>query len=247
MTTPQADPFAGSAGLPSISFAVKDQYGNLLSKPVGTRIGGTVLKAPSVQQSRNFTTKQPEFWPDGNAKTSVVVDLNVDCGGEGEMSLWVKKPSALFKAFQEAKGEQLVKPGDKDYVTLVGFGKPEEDKAPAKLYKVEYIPTDVFAAPTQAAATPAATTPASAPPAPPAPAAEPVLSNGFTASALLASGWSAAQIAALSAPAPTVVPQAPPVAPAPPAAVSAPSEALDAKAQRIAEMSPEDRALLNLG
>lgn len=235
------DPFAGSAGLPSISFATKDEYGNLGSKPVGTRIGGKVLKAPSLAQRRNFTTKLAEFWPDGNPKMSVVVDLDVD---GVEMSLWVKKPSALFKAFGDAiagAGGVPVGPGAFIWVTLIGFGKPEADQAPAKLYKVEYTPANSFepVGPTPAGAT------SPAPPAPPAPpaaavtATEPVLSNGFTASALKASGWNDDQIAALSAPAPVAAPPAPP---APPAATPTPSE----RQAKLDAMSPEDRALLNL-
>lgn len=237
----EVDPFAGSAGLPVISFASKDQYGNMTSKPVGTRIGGKVLKAPTSVQSRNFTTKLPETWPDGNPKTSVVLDLLVD---GVEMSLWVKKPSALYKAFGEAKGDALIKPGDMVFVTLIGFGKPEADKAPAKLYKVDYTPLDEFAAAVshgvaqQAPPPPTAASSAPAPPPPapaPAPPTEPVLSNGFTASALRASGWSEAQIAALSAPAPAPAPPAPATAPAPPA-----------PAQATAEVSDEDRKLLGL-
>lgn len=217
------DPFAGSAGLPAISFVQKDQYGNMTSKPVGTRIGGKVLKAPTAVQRRNFTTKLPETWPDGNPKTSVVVDLLVD---GVEMSLWVKKPSALYKAFGEAKGDALIKPGDTVFVTLVGFGKPEADKAPAKLYKVDYTPLDEFgsaaAPPPPSAATGVVAAPSTAASATPPPPSEPVLSNGHTATALKASGWTAEQIAALSTPVP---------APAPPVA---------------ADVSDEDRKLLGL-
>lgn len=237
MSAPEVDPFAGSAGLPNISFASKDQYGNMTSKPVGTRIGGTVIKAPSLVQSRNFTTKLAETWPDGNPKMAVVVDLLVD---GVEMSLWVKKPSALFKAFGEAKGDAVIKVGDSIYVSLIGFGKPEADKAPAKLYKVDYVPGDPF---TNAAPPPppAAAVPAPAPPT--AAIAEPVLSNGYTASALRASGWSEAQISALSAPVAAAAPPPPPAAAAP---ATADTGDLSEREQKLATMTDKDKALLGL-
>lgn len=251
------DPFAGSPGLPSISFAKKDQYGNMQSKPVGTKIGGRVLKAPKRVQSRNFTTKQLDTWPDGNPKMSVVVDICV----EGvDMSLWVKDPSALFKAFQEAiagAGGVPVGPGATLFVELTGFGPPEADKAPAKLYKVHYTPADSFAA--------------SEAPAPSTNGA-PKTAEGYTLASLLAGGWTEAQVAASypalvpsfaappppppPAPAPSVTPPppTPPAASAPPPPAPAPAPAPappapDAASEReakLASMSPEDRQLLGL-
>lgn len=246
-----ADPFAGSVSLPSISFATKDAYGNLASKPVGTRIGGRVLKTPSLVQRRNFTTKLAEFWPDGNPKMSVVVDMNVD--GE-DMSLWVKKPSQLFKAFGEAieaAGSVPVAPGSQIYVNLVGFEKPEGDNAPAKVYRVDYTPASAFNG--QGVATNGA-----------APASKPMTAEGYTLESLLAAGWSAQQIAAaypiLVPPAPAPAPPppapappapAPPVAAAPPPPAAAPAPPLAPPSQserdaRIAAMTPEDRALLGI-
>lgn len=247
------DPFAGSDGLPSISFASKDQYGNLSSKPVGTRIGGKVLKAPTMLQSRNFTTKQLETWPDGNPKMSVVVEIEV--AGE-PMSLWVKKPSALFKAFGEAIGRAggvPVGPGAQVWVTLTGFGKPEADKAPAKLYAVEYTPANQFA--TEVAPTQSATTPP-APAAPPVPAVA-TTPEGYTLASLQAAGWSIDQIRAsypalipVTAPAPPAVPTPPAptaTAPAPePQPVAPVVDAAAERAAKIAAMPAEDRALLGL-
>lgn len=251
------DPFAGSDGLPSISFASKDQYGNLSSKPVGTRIGGKVLKAPTMLQSRNFTTKQLETWPDGNPKMSVVVEIEV--AGE-PMSLWVKKPSALFKAFGEAIGRAggvPVGPGAQVWVTLTGFGKPEADKAPAKLYAVEYTPANQFAT--------------EVPPTTPAPTAAPVAAvgatavavalttpEGYTLASLQAAGWSIDQVRASYPALIPVVAPAPPAVPTPPApTATAPAPepqpvapVVDAAAERaakIAAMPAEDRALLGLG
>jgi hypothetical protein len=247
------DPFAGSDGLPSISFASKDQYGNLSSKPVGTRIGGKVLKAPTMLQSRNFTTKQLETWPDGNPKMSVVVEIEV----EGEpMSLWVKKPSALFKAFGEAIGRAggvPVGPGAQVWVTLTGFGKPEADKAPAKLYAVEYTPANQFATevpPTAAPATPSPSTPV-------APVAVPTTPEGYTLASLQAAGWSIDQVRASYPALIPVVAPAPPAVPTPPApTATAPAPepqpvapVVDAAAERaakIAAMPLEDRQLLGL-
>lgn len=215
---------------------------------------------------------------DGRANKPVqqiVTILNVN--GE-DKALWTSfYPKSQFDAIQAAiKGidgkPRAIEPGDQLYVTLVGFERNEDTtKAASKLYAAEFVKgAGAFAPETAAAAAPPPPVAAPAPPvavAPaPTPVTEPILSNGYTASALRAGGWSEAQIGALSAPAPV---PAPPVAPAPPAPVAvavdptvvaavastvpdptpsaAPTTEPSEREKRIAAMSPGDRALLNLG
>lgn len=132
------DPFATYEKTPSVSF--KD-------KPVGTTYTGRVIEAPQVVQSRDFDTGDPEFWPDGNKKLSVVTMLEINGEHRG---LWAGKPSAMFRAMadaQQAAGAQI-QVGGTLTVTFVGE-QPNEKKPhlnPQKLYKVTYVPNDPFGA-----------------------------------------------------------------------------------------------------
>lgn len=132
------DPFAGGSS-PALSF--KDA-------PIGTTYTGTVVKAPTLVQSRDFETGEPAFWPDNNPKMSVVVNLEVD--GE-ERSLWAPKPSAMFAALQKAQVEagERMSSGGKLSVKLTGT---EPNKNPRlndrKIYAAKYEPpakSDPFA------------------------------------------------------------------------------------------------------
>lgn len=240
MTT--EDPFAGSSGLPLISFAMKDQYGNLTSKPVGTRIGGKVLSVPKRVQSRDFTSKLADTWPDGNPKMCVVVDMAI---GDEPMALWVKDPSQLYKAFTEATaaaGGIPVGPGAMVFVELMGFAKPDADKAPAKIYKVDYTPANQFAASPQSTAPLNGGLPA------PEVAKTP---EGYTLASLQAAGWTVDQIRAsypvlVPAAAPPPAAAAPPPPPPPAAAPPPPPPGMSEREAKLAAMSPEDRALLGL-
>lgn len=135
MTT---DPFAVYEKTPSVSF--KDM-------PIGTTYTGTVVEAPQIVQSRDFDTGDPEFWPDGNKKLSVVTMLEINGEHRG---LWAGKPSAMFRAMadaQQAAGAQI-QVGGTLTVTFVGE-QPNEKKPhlnPQKLYKVTYQPNDPFGA-----------------------------------------------------------------------------------------------------
>lgn len=256
-----SNPFDKPTSTPSVSWATTDAVGNKSSVPIGTRQGGKVTKAPEVVQSTGYVgtpfAGRPLFWDnagkgkktdqakdangvDNKPVQQVVVTLLID---GAERGLWVPYyPKSMFESIQAAIGGRAIEPGDELYVTLAGFEKSEDaGKAPSKLYSAEFVKGQgVFAPETPAAAVPAPPAPPAAVPAPPAPpappvAAEPVLSNGFTATQLRAANWTAADIAALSAP----------VAPAAPAPVDA-TDAAAARQAKIDAMSPEDRALLNV-
>lgn len=144
-TTPAADPFAGAESFPSLSF--KD-------KPVGTSYTGTVTSEPSLVQSRNFDSRQPEFWSDGNPKMTVATNLRLDSGEE--VCLWASKPSAMFRAIADAAKNAGTKVSTGGRLTVTFSGeKPDPAKPhlnPQKLYTVTYQPPNAFAEQPQTAA-----------------------------------------------------------------------------------------------
>jgi hypothetical protein len=128
MTAPQIDPFEGANKAPAVSW--KD-------KPVGTVITMTVTDHPKLVQSRDFKTKEPATWPDGNPMMSVVI--NGDINGEPH-GLWASKPSALFVALaeaQKASGKKIT-PGDTLAVKFTGTKPTQGD--PQKLFAVKHTP-----------------------------------------------------------------------------------------------------------
>lgn len=135
MTSTITDPFAGGTSTPSLSF--KD------AAP-GTSYTCVVVEAPTLLQSRNFETGNPDFWPDGNPKMSAVVKVTVN--GE-ERSIWASKPSALFAAIanaQQTAGQQIT-PGGTLVVTYT-HDKPNDNPRlnAAKQYSAVYTPPNAF-------------------------------------------------------------------------------------------------------
>lgn len=133
-----SDPFAGGTTVPSISF--KDM-------PIGTTFSGTVTEAPQLIQARDFDTGQPAFFPDGNAKMTVVTKLALEPTGE-ERSLWAAKPSAMFAAIAQAQkdaGTQIAVGG---HLSVTFSGEKPNEKNPRlnkqKLYTVVYRAPDAF-------------------------------------------------------------------------------------------------------
>lgn len=184
---PNADPFAGGESRPSVTF--KDA-------PVGTTYTGTVTEAPQLVQARDFESGLPALWPDGKPKMTVVTSISID--GE-ERSLWAPKPSAMFRAIQEAQlaaGAKIAVGGTLT-VTFTGE-KPNKNNPrlnPQKLYSVSYVAPDAFAA----APSPQAAVPQYA-------AAAPQAAAVPQAAAAPAQGWTAT---------PAQAPQAAPVAAVP--------------------------------
>lgn len=121
------DPLAESS-TPSLSF--KDQ-------PIGTSYTGTVTGTPEMVQSRDFKTREPAVWPDGNPKMSLVVKLLVD--GQ-PLSLWAPKPSAMWAALAQARQEAGVPLDDGALLTVTFSGtKPKPGMDPQKLYTAVYV------------------------------------------------------------------------------------------------------------
>lgn len=248
------NPFDKEGGHPVISFAARDEMGNMVSKPKGTKIGGRVVEAPKLVQQRNFNTKQPDWWDAEKTQPKMAVVTALDVNGV-TMSLWAKKPSDLFAAINtvmNATGGGPIAIGDELFVELVGATMGDDpNKAPAKNY-VAHLTRGAGAFAGEAAAPAAAAVPA--PPAPPAavpapPAAVPappapvaVWAGQAERDAFLAAGWTAEQIASHH---PHLVPPVASAVPAPPAAPAA-AAPVDARAAALAAMSPADRELLNL-
>lgn len=152
------DPFAGGGEkTPALSFA---------DAPIGTEYHFTVTAPPESLQTKNFETDELEFWPDGNKKMAAVLTVTVDeLGGEAR-SIWARRPSALFRALQEAAQGAGVTwgPGVRGSVKFIGE-KPNEKNPrlnPQKLYSATCTPADPFAAPPAPVAPAAATSPAAA-------------------------------------------------------------------------------------
>lgn len=248
-----SNPFDKSVSTPTLSFSTKDEYGRVQPKPIGTRLGGTVKKSPEIVQSRVYEGSdkgKPMYWDaDGKGKTTTAAQtpdgrknnpvqqivIVVTCADGEDRSFWVSfYPKAQFESIQNAitgpDGQlRAIEPGDTLYTTLSGL-TPVAGKNPSYAYTSEFTKgAGVFSAPP-------APPVAAAPPPPAAPTVEAVLSNGFTASALSGSGWTAEQIAALSTPVAPAGPPAPPAAPA----------ADPQRADKLATLSDEDRKLLNL-
>lgn len=263
----ESNPFEATTGLPSISFATRDEHGNLGSVPIGTEFGGKVTKAPTIVQQRGYEgllKDKPLFWDnltkgktaepkdstgrDNRIVETIVVHLNV--AGE-EKGLWVTKyPKYMFDAIGEALAGRAIEVGDELYISLKGF-IPQAGKAAAKDYSARFIKGQGAFAPETpvAAAAPAPAVAPPAPPAPPAPAA-PLTVDGFTKEQWISSGYTEAHFAAdpkFSGFLTPAAPAAPPAPPAAPAAADAPVETVEEKrARALAAMSPEDRAALGL-
>lgn len=128
MIAPQHDPF-GESDAPAYSW--KD-------KTVGHVITLLVGDHPKMVQSRDFKTKKPAVWDDGNPKYSVVINGTID--GE-EYGLWMNKPSAMFGAIKEATkaaGKKGIAPGDTLMVKFIGTKPTDGD--PQKLYAAKLTP-----------------------------------------------------------------------------------------------------------
>lgn len=260
-----SNPFDKPTGLPSISFVSTDPTtGRKNPLPIGTRLGGKVTKAPEVVQSRVYEGAdkgKPEFWDNlgkgvktpnqkdaqGNDNKPVQqIVINVMTPEGEEKSLWVPfYPKSMFEAVQGALAGRAIEVGDDIFVTLTGF-TPVPGKNPMNDYAADFTKGQgAFAPPPPAPPAPAAAAPP--PPAPPAPPAAPAppppapavatTPEGFTLEGLLKGGWTAEQAVAAY---PMLANGA---VPAQAAASAAPD---DARAQKIANMSAEDRELLGL-
>lgn len=240
------NPFDKDSGNPAISFATRDDMGNLISLPKGTKIGGRVVGAPKLVQQRDFSSKSPAFWdPPANTQPKMAVVVDLDVNGETK-SLWSKKPSDLFAAINKAMndtGGAAIAIGDTLVIELVGATQGDDSSKAATKNYVAHLTRGAGAFASETVAAPPAgvpAPPAATPPPPPAPPAA-AWAGQAERDAFLAAGWTAEQIAQHH---PHLVPPVA-VAAATPPPPPAPA-AVDARAQALANMSAEDRELLGL-
>lgn len=252
MTDQNDDPFSRDGGHPSISFATRDETGSIRNLPVGTRLGGTVCELPKKIQARNYDTKQPDVWPDGNPKMTVVTVL--DCPDGVKRGLWAPIPSSMFQAIADAiaaTGGHPIDLGDQVWATITSY-KPNEDKskAPQKIFAVDLIRgagafvTATVPPPPPPPAAVALTPPPPPPPPPPAviappPPPPPADPHAAERASYLGNGWTLELLAQHH---PHLLP--PKATPAVAAAASPASP--ESKAEALAKLSAEDRALLGI-
>lgn len=149
---PPVDPYDMlEGGKRAIKFVQKDQNGFDQHAPVGTQFTGLIVGDLRTAPVTNFTTKQPETWPDGRPKLQLVMDLQTDLRDpqdptdDGRRSLYVK--NQMLAAFQQAveptKHLGKIGEGTRVTVTLVGY-KDTGKGNPQKLYEItigpEFVP-----------------------------------------------------------------------------------------------------------
>jgi hypothetical protein len=265
MTTTEANPFNSGEKTISLTFTNHDENGVATPKPIGTRLGGKIIKAPELVQQTKMGSSAKLYWgadskktenavgPNGqpnNPAMSVVTTLET---AEGARSLWAPKSSkdgSLCKEIAKAisaAGCKTAEIGGELWVTLVGLTPNPQGGQPSKQYTAQYIPPNNFAAPEvpTAQATPQPPAPAAPPtpaPAPPAPPASPATTpEGYTHASLTAAGWTHEQIIA-SYPMLGGTPIPPSAPPAPPAAPPAASD----RAAALAQLSDADLDMMGM-
>lgn len=106
-------------------------------REVGAWFKATIVEEPKLVQGRDFKTKEPDTWPDGNPKMVAVTGLEIK--GE-EYSLWAPKPSALFRALVDAQktaGARMRNGGE----LIVKFtAEKPTDGDPQRLFEARYTP-----------------------------------------------------------------------------------------------------------
>ena len=127
---------------------------------VGASITGTVKAAPRERQQTKYGTQEPDFWPNGDPKMQILVDLQTDRredpNDDGERTLYVASPKmrkAIGEAIRAANASDIL-PGGTLTVTFIGNDPASKNPAnPAKLYQAQYTPpVSGFAQPAAAAA-----------------------------------------------------------------------------------------------
>lgn len=127
---------------------------------VGTTITGTVKSAPRERQQTKFGSQEPDFWPNGDPKMQILVDLQTDQradpGDDGARTLYVAS-SNMKRAISDAiraAGAPDLQPGGVLTVQYVGNDPASKNpQNPAKMYAAQYTaPTSAFVARPAAAA-----------------------------------------------------------------------------------------------
>ncbi|MGW9345559.1 hypothetical protein ACWGR3_28820 [Streptomyces albidoflavus] len=127
---------------------------------VGVTHTGTVKAAPRERQQTKFGSQDPDFWPNGDPKMQILVDLQTDQredpNDDGTRTLYVASGNlkrAISDAIRNAGASDLL-PGGVLTVQYVGNDPASKNPAnPAKMYAAQYTaPTSAFVAHPAAAA-----------------------------------------------------------------------------------------------
>lgn len=119
---------------------------------VGATITGTVKSAPRERQQTKFGSQDPDFWPNGDPKMQILVDLQTDQradqNDDGTRTLYVAS-SNMKRAISEAirtAGAADLQPGGVLTVQYIGNDPASKNPAnPAKMYAAQYTaPTSAF-------------------------------------------------------------------------------------------------------
>ncbi|KRD51939.1 hypothetical protein [Microbacterium sp. Root280D1] len=126
---------------------------------IGASITGTVKSAPRERQQTKYGTQEPDFWPNGDPKMQILVDLQTDqradANDDGERTLYVASKNmkkAIGEAIRAANASDIA-PGGVLTVSYVGNDPASKNPAnPAKLYQAQYTaPSSAFVQQTAAA------------------------------------------------------------------------------------------------
>lgn len=121
---------------------------------IGASVQGTVKSAPRERQQTKYGTQEPDFWPNGDPKMQILIDLQTDRRedpqDDGERTLYVASKNmkrAISDAIRAAGATDLL-PGGVLTVQYVGNNPASKNPAnPAKMYAAQYTaPTSAFAA-----------------------------------------------------------------------------------------------------
>lgn len=118
---------SGGSGYPTLKFP-----------SVGSKVSGTIESFADTQ-ARDFQTKQPKFWPDGNPVMQVRLDLGQPDGSKG--SLYIQ-PGGMMKAvkqaLKDAGAEDVEEMGWIEVTRSGGQGKSGDPYT----YTATYVPFD---------------------------------------------------------------------------------------------------------
>ena len=127
---------------------------------VGATVTGTVKSAPRERQQTKFGSQDPDFWPNGDPKMQILVDLQTqeraDANDDGERTLYVASKNmkrAISDAIRAAGAPDLQPGGTLTVQYLGNDPAPKNPQNPAKMYAAQYTaPTSAFAQPAAAVA-----------------------------------------------------------------------------------------------
>lgn len=149
---------------------------------VGATVTGTVKSAPRERQQTKFGSQEPDFWPNGDPKMQILVDLQTDqradMSDDGARTLYVASGNmkrAIGEAIRAAGAPDL-QPGGTLTVQYIGNDPASKNPAnPAKMYAAQYTaPTSAFVQQPAAAAPPVVQTGYQQPSVAPQPVAPPM-------------------------------------------------------------------------